>query len=121
VNDTGHWLLLRTYVGPSSLTVRLYGTPTGRKVVSTTGPLVAHGKPPVHRTPDPTLRPGTKVVEDPGEPALTTNVTRDVYSASGALLHHDVFYSSYRATPELVRVGPKKKPKRRPPTARRPE
>ena len=32
VNDTGHWLLLRTFVGSSSLTVNLYGTPTGRKV-----------------------------------------------------------------------------------------
>ena len=29
VNDTGHWLLLRTFVGPSSLVVNLYGTPHG--------------------------------------------------------------------------------------------
>src|SRR6266850_8104049 len=27
-NNTGHWLLLRTFVGSSSLTVGLYGTPT---------------------------------------------------------------------------------------------
>jgi hypothetical protein len=35
-------------------------------------------------------------------------VTRDVYAADGSLLDHDVFYSSYRAEPKLVRIGPKK-------------
>src|SRR6266498_3635017 len=39
VNDTGHWLLLRTWVGSSSLTVTLYGTPVHRSVVSETAPL----------------------------------------------------------------------------------
>jgi vancomycin resistance protein YoaR len=112
VNDTSHWLLLRTFVGSSSLTVSLYGTPTGRKVVSTTAPLVAHGKIKIKKTVDPTLAPGQEVVDDPGEPALTTSVTRDVYTSNGKLLYHDVWYSSYRASPELLRVGPKKtKPK----------
>ncbi|MGH2932892.1 MAG: VanW family protein [Gaiellaceae bacterium] len=109
VNDTGHWLLLRTFVEPSSLTVSLYGTPNDRKVVSTTSPLVVHGKPPVKKTIDKTLKPGEKIVDDPGEPAMTTSVTRDVYAADGKLLHHDVWYSAYRASPELLRVGPKKK------------
>jgi vancomycin resistance protein YoaR len=109
VNDTSHWLLLRTFVGSSSLTVSLYGTPTGRKIVSTTAPLVAHGKVKVKKTVDRTLAPGEQVVDDPGEPALTTSVTRDVYASNGKLLYHDVWYSSYRASPELVRIGPKKK------------
>jgi vancomycin resistance protein YoaR len=110
VNDTGHWLLLRTFVGASSLTVSLYGTPTDRKVVSTTGPLVSHGPVKIKKTVDRTLKPGEQVVDDPGEPALTTSVTRDVYTAEGKLLYHDVFNSYYRASPELVRIGPKKKP-----------
>jgi vancomycin resistance protein YoaR len=79
VNDTGNWLLLRTYVSSSSLTVGLYGTPVDRKVTSTTSPLVSHGVPPVQKTIDPTLKPGEKVVDDPGSPALSTSVTRDVY------------------------------------------
>src|SRR5205085_2152578 len=95
VNDTGHWLLLRTFVGSSSLTVSLYGTPTGRKVESTTSPLVAHGAPPVVRTVDASLRPGETVVDDAGSPELTTSVTRDVYDANGKLLYHDTCYSSY--------------------------
>jgi vancomycin resistance protein YoaR len=116
INDTGHWLLLRTFVGSSSLTVSLYGTPTGRKVDSTTAPLVAHGKVKVKKTVDKTLKPGDQIIDDPGEPALTTSVTRDVYAADGKLLYHDVWYSSYRAAPELLRVGPKKK-KKKPATA----
>jgi vancomycin resistance protein YoaR len=108
-NDTGRWLLLRTFVGDSSLTVTLYGTPTGRKVVSTTAPLVAHGKPPVQKRVDGSLKPGAKVVDDRGVPALTTSVTRDVYSPNGKLLDHDVWYSSYRGSPKLVRIGPPKK------------
>jgi len=116
VNDTGHWLLLRTFVGSSSLTVSLYGTPTGRKVESATSPLVSHGSPPVVRTVDASLQPGETVVDDSGSPALTTSVTRDVYTRTGRLLHHDVWYSSYRSEPELIRVGPAPKPKPKPPT-----
>jgi len=88
-----------------------------RKVTSTTSPLVSHGKPPVKKTIDPSLKPGEKVVDDPGLPAMTTSVTRDVYAAGGKLLYHDTWYSSYRALPKLVRIGPalkKKKPKPKP-------
>jgi len=107
VNDTGNWLLLRTFVGSSSLTVNLYGTPTGRKVTSSTTPLTSHGSPPVKKTIDPSLKPGEKVVDYDGVPALSTSVTRDVYGKDGKLLYHDTWYSSYRADPKLVRVGPK--------------
>jgi vancomycin resistance protein YoaR len=114
VNDTGNWLLLRTFVSSSSLTVGLYGTPVHRKVVSSTTPLVAHGVPPLKKTVDPSLAPGQKVVDDYGVPAMSTSVTRDVYAADGKLLHHDVWYSSYRAEPKLVRVAPpKQKPKKK--------
>jgi vancomycin resistance protein YoaR len=113
VNDTGSWMLLRTFVSSSSLTVSLFGTPVHRKVTSTVTPLVAHGKPPVKKTIDPTLKPGEKVLDDPGSPALSTSVTRDVYAADGKLLYHNTWYSSYRAEPKLVRLGPaKKKPKK---------
>jgi vancomycin resistance protein YoaR len=121
-NDTGHWLLLRTYVGSYALTVTLYGTPTGRKIVSTTAPLVAHGEPPVQKTVDPSLKPGEAVVDDAGVPALTTSVTREVYDASGKLIDSNVWYSSYVASPKLVRVGPPKpKPKPKPKSNQKPK
>src|SRR5207237_2112919 len=39
VNDTKHWLLLRTFVSSDSLTVNLYGTPQHRTVEMETAPL----------------------------------------------------------------------------------
>jgi vancomycin resistance protein YoaR len=111
VNDTGNWLLLRTFVSSSSLTVGLYGTPVDRKVTSTTTPLVSHGVAPLKKTIDPSLEPGEKIVDDPGLPAMSTSVTRDVYAPGGKLLYHDTWYSSYRALPKLVRIGPALKKK----------
>src|SRR2546423_412385 len=110
VNDTGHWLLLRTWVGSSSLTVALYGTPVHRRVVSDVAPLKVTGAPPVQRVLDPSLTAGEKVVEDSGEPSRSTSVRRRVYDADGKLLYDTVFYSSYRSEPAIVRVGPKPSP-----------
>jgi len=109
VNDTGHWLLLRTWVGSSSLTVALYGTPLHRRVVTETRPLVVTGPAPTKKVPDPTLFKGKKVVEATGEPSRSTSVRRKVFSASGKLLSDAVFYSSYRGEPKVVRVGTKPK------------
>ena len=47
---------------------------------------------------------------------MTTSVSRDVYTADGKLLYHDVWSSYYRAAPELLRVGPKKKKPAQPAT-----
>jgi len=113
VNDTGHWLLLRTFVGPSSLVVTLYGTPQDRRVVSETAPLRVTAPPPVQRKFDASLAPGARIVEDPGSPALATSVRREVYDSSGKLLSDATWYSSYRSTPKIVLVGPKK-PKSKP-------
>src|SRR5919201_535462 len=116
VNDTGQWLLLRTWVGSSSLTVALYGTPAHRHVVSDVSPLVVTGPIPTKTVADPSLLAGERVVEDAGEPARTTSVRRRVYDADGRLLYDDTFYSSYQAEPAIVRVGthPRPKPKAKP-------
>jgi vancomycin resistance protein YoaR len=111
VNDTGHWLLLRTWVGSSSLTVGLYGTPQHRRVDSFPQPLKVIAPPPVQKTVDATLKPGEVVVDDSGEPAQSTSVERKVYAPSGTLLSDETWYSSYRAMPKIVRVGPKAPPK----------
>ena len=124
VNDTGHWLLLRTFVTDSSLVVALYGTPQHRRIESETSPLEVVAKQRVVKRVDRTLKPGEQVVDDPGEPEMTTWVRRRVYAASGKLLSDQTFYSTYVAAPELVRVGPKAKKKRgkvtTPASARRP-
>jgi hypothetical protein len=117
VNDTGHWLLLRTYVSSSSLTVDLFGTPTHRRVESQVSPLVETGPPTIERTVDASLAPGEHVVDDYGEPSRRTSVRRLVYDAQGKLLYDDNWTSVYRSEPKLVRVGPPKpKTKKKPAT-----
>jgi vancomycin resistance protein YoaR len=111
VNDTPHWLLLRTFVGSASLVVNLYGTPVHRRVVTETSPLVETGAAPVRRSKDPTLRRGATVVDESGEPSRATSAHRLVYAASGRLLHDDTWHSSYRAEPRIVRIGAKPKAK----------
>jgi vancomycin resistance protein YoaR len=117
VNDTPHWLLLRTFVGESSLTVNLYGAPQHRRVETETSPLVTTGGPPVKRVPDPTLFKGRRVVDDPGSSSLSTSVHRKVYTAAGKLLYDNVWYSSYRGNTKIVRFGTKPKPKKKPKVA----
>jgi vancomycin resistance protein YoaR len=116
VNDTQHWILVRTFVGSYSLDVGLYGSPTHRRVVSETRPLADTGPPPTKRTPDPALYQGVTVVDDTGEPSRSTSVRRLVYLPGGKLLYDNTWYSSYRAEPRLVRYGtkPKAKPKKGP-------
>ena len=113
VNDTDHWLLLRTFVSSSSLTVSLYGAPQHRKVETQTSPLVVVGAAPLKKVPDPTLPKGKKVVEDGGVPAQATSVERKVFAPNGKLLYDDTFRSSYRAEPGIVRVGTKKPAKQK--------
>jgi len=110
-NDTDHWLLLRTFVGSGSLTVNLYGTPQNRRVETTAQPLRVVGAPATKRVPDPSLEKGTSEVEEYGQPARATSVSRKVYDEGGALLHEDTWYSSYSSEPKVVRVGTKPKPK----------
>ena len=82
-NDTDKWLLLRTFVGSGSLTVNLYGTPQNRRVETTEQPLRVVGAPQVKRVPDPTLLKGTSEVDEYGQPARATSVSRTVYDADG--------------------------------------
>ena len=110
-NDTGHYILLRTWVGSSSLTVALYGTPVHRRVVSETSPLVVTGPAPIKRIKDPSLFVGQAVVEEPGSSSLKTSNQRKVYDADGKLLFDTTFYSSYRGEVRVIRVGTKPHPK----------
>ncbi len=114
VNDTGHWLLLRTFVSSSSLSVNLYGTPQHRRVETETAPLVTTGPVPVKLVPDPDLYKGKRVIEESGSAPLSTSVTRRVYDQKGKLLYENTWYSSYQGEKQIVHVGTKPKPKPKP-------
>jgi vancomycin resistance protein YoaR len=113
-NDTDSWLLVRTFVGSSSLTVNLYGAPQGRRVESETTPLVVTGGPAVKRIPDNTLAMGKTVLVDSGEPSRATSVRRRVYTSGGTLLYDTSWRSYYRSEPRIIRVGTKPEPKPEP-------
>ena len=89
----------------------LYGTPQHRRVEPTAAPLAVVAPPPVKKTVDTTLAPGAVVIDDYGVPAQSTSVERKVYDSTGKLLSDATWYSSYRAEPKIIRVGPKAKPK----------
>ena len=114
VNDTKKWLLLRTFVGSSALTVNLYGAPQHRRVESEVAPLEVVGKPPTTWRKDPTITKGRRVVAAAGSSPLTTSVNRKVYSAQGNLLYDDTWYSSYRGDKKIILVGTKPKPEPEP-------
>jgi vancomycin resistance protein YoaR len=114
-NDTGHWLLMRTFVGASALTVKLYGTPQGRRVEAETTPLEETGPPTTKRIPDPSMWVGTKILEESGQPSRKTSVTRRVYARNGKLLSETTWGSYYRAEPNVYRYGTKPRPKEPPP------
>ena len=112
-NDTGHWIWLRTFVGSSSLTVALYGTPQHRKIESEVAPLEVTGSIPTKRVADPNMTVGTEVVEEAGAPPRSTHVRRRVFDANGKLMYDHTWYSTYVAEPEVIRYGTK--PKAEPP------
>ena len=111
-NDTNHWLLLRTFVGTGSLTVNLYGTPTGRRVETETAPLVTEGKVPWKRIDDDTLFKGEKVVEQYGTAPRSTSVRRRVFAPDGKLMYDTTWHSYYVGEPTVVRLGTKPRPKK---------
>jgi vancomycin resistance protein YoaR len=115
VNDTGKWLLLRTFVGSSSLTVALYGTPVHRRIETETAPLRVTAQPTVKRVSDPERLVGETSLAEYGEPARATSVRRRVYSRSGKLLSDTTWSSYYVAEPRTVLVGTKPKPPPPPP------
>jgi vancomycin resistance protein YoaR len=110
VNDTDAWLLLRTFVSAGSLTVNLYGTSPGRRVETTTAPLVVVGKTPFKAIRDSLLPKGTRIVERLGTHPRRTSVSRRVYDGDGKLLYDDTWASSYVGEPTVVRVGTMPRP-----------
>ena len=109
-NDSDNWILVRTIIGSSSLTVRLFGTPLHRRVETQTSPLKETGPPTVKRVPDPKLYVGEKVVEEYGQPSRSVSVRRLVYDAKDKLLFDTTWYSTYVAEPKVVRYGTKAAP-----------
>ena len=120
VNDTSHWLLLRTFVGESSLVVSLYGTPQHRRVVTNTAPLKFVGPPPVEKTLDPSLAPGRARWRTPARTRIPPRSSDSSTGPTGSSVGQHLVLE-LPLSPELLLVGPtpkappKAKPKKTPP------
>ncbi|HNS51293.1 MAG TPA: VanW family protein [Anaerolineae bacterium] len=109
VNDTGHHILVHTWVDQSAQTVtfRFYGTNPGR-TIELDGPYesnpVPHGEP-VYRD-DPTLPKGQKKQIEWAKDGLDVTVYR-IIKQDGAEVGRDTFFSRYRPWQAVYLVGTK--------------
>jgi vancomycin resistance protein YoaR len=104
-NDTRNWILIRTAVTASTLTIALYGTDPGYTVRYTTGPFTDVVPHETIEVPDPTRKKGYRVVEDGGVDGRSVVVVRTVYDRAGQVVRTDTFVSHYSPKTETVRVG----------------
>ncbi len=104
-NDTENYVLLTMSYTDSSVTCTLWGISPGYTVESVAGELVEGADFVKKEIVDEDLAPGQKYVEQEGKKASKVEVTRTVYYADGTLKEQRTFYSSYDATPEIVKVG----------------
>ncbi len=109
VNDTGHYILIQTYVDRAgqTLTFRYYGTNPGR-TVEMEGPFesnpVPHG-PPIYRE-DPTLPKGQTRQIEWARDGLDVTVYR-LIKQNGVEVRRDTFFSRYRPWQAVYLVGTK--------------
>jgi len=110
-NDLKHGLLIKTSYTDQTLTFTFYGTPSGRRVVSHTGPQTNWTSPGMNYAVDPRApRNSVKVVPGSGEKGFDVVVTRKVYTAGGKLLRSNVFKSHYIPDSPTTVYGPGKTP-----------
>jgi vancomycin resistance protein YoaR len=105
-NDTGSWLLIRTAVTASTLTISLYGTDPGYDVRYTTGAFTDIVPFKTQEITDSKLKKGARVIVDSGDDGRTVVVTRTVYKG-GTVVRTDSFVSHYSPKTQVVRVGTK--------------
>ena len=110
-NDLKHGLLIKASYTDQTLTFTFYGTPSGRRVVSHTGPQTNWTQPKLSYAVDPTAPRGSmRVVPGTGELGFDVVVTRDVYTSAGKLLRHNVFRSHYIPDSPTAVYGPGRTP-----------
>ncbi|MCL2807737.1 MAG: VanW family protein [Coriobacteriia bacterium] len=106
-NNTDNYLLMTLDYTQDSVTCYFWGTPPGYTVESVVGEFIEIGEFHKKEILDQNMLPGSRHLDQEGLKASKVEVTRIVYDAQGELLEKRIFYSSYDATPEVVKIGPK--------------
>jgi vancomycin resistance protein YoaR len=109
-NDLKHAILIKTSYTDSTLTFSFYGTPQGRRVVSTTGPETNFKSPTTSYAVDPRAPSGSVRVESgSGRSGFDVTVERTVYER-GKLLRKGIFTSRYIPEGPTYIYGPGRTP-----------
>jgi len=106
-NDTDNYLLITMLYTEESITCILWGIPPGYIVESIEGEFVEGADFVKIEVVDEDLQEGQSYVDREGLKASKVEVTRIVYDAQGNLKEKRIFYSSYDATNEIVKVAPR--------------
>ncbi len=105
VNDTDHYILVIGTSNGIKTTFTLYGTNPHRKVTYTTSGFYNVVPKTTVTTIDPTLGPGTTVVETSGEQGMQCKVVRTVLNPDGSVRYTDTFISTYTMVPKIIGVS----------------
>ena len=104
-NDTAFPILIRGYASPGVVRFSLFSVPTGR-TVTFTNPIVVNRNPGIETTEYTSSIPvGTSRRVEYPTIGMQVSVSRTVTDASGAVIHHDVFNSTYARVDGLTLIG----------------
>ena len=104
-NDTAYPILIRGYASPGVVRFSLFSVPTGR-TVTFTNPIVTNRNPGIETTEYTSSIPvGTSQRLEYPTIGMQVSVSRTVTDASGAVIHHDVFNSTYARVDGLTLIG----------------
>jgi vancomycin resistance protein YoaR len=109
-NDTGHAILIQSYIKDNRITFDLYGTKDGRVAEVTTPQILEEIPvgPPIYVDSDTLFKGETKQIET-AHPGAKTVVYYTV-KRDGKDIHKQTFRSNYRAWPAQYLVGTKERP-----------
>ena len=111
-NDLKHALLIKSSYTNSTLTFTFFGTPTGRRVISTTSPQTNWTAPKTSYAYDPYAAPGSiRTSSGSNQSGFDVTVKRTVYER-GKVLRKDAFASRYIPVGPTVVYGPGTNPPR---------
>ena len=104
-NDTAYPILIRGYASPGVVRYSLFSVPTGR-TVTFTNPIVTNRNPGIDTTEYTSSIPvGTSQRLEYPTIGMQVSLSRTVTDASGAVIHHDVFNSTYARVDGLTLIG----------------
>lgn len=104
-NNTDAVVIIKTEYTDTSIRVKFFGNISGREVEGIVSSRFAWRDPQPKYEPDPTVPPGTEVMDDDGSRGWSVNVTRNVSHPDGRVDSRE-WTVTYRAWPIVILVHP---------------